>query len=129
MYFVYVPEKLRYTVKSGCVIVSSIESGRSFFSLLAAPRIVVKALLAMIMIFCVRRSIWRLIELAKVAPILTLHSIKSLQNRIFSLHISQQQNFEGRRKNFAPKNYYDSLIQKSFDGHSSRCIAHLMITI
>ena len=126
MYFVYVPEKLRYTVKSGCVIVSSIESGRSFFSLLAAPRIVVKALLAMIMIFCVRRSIWRLIELAKVAPILTLHSIKSLQNRIFSLHISQQ-NFEGKKT--LPKNYYDSLIQKSFDGHSSPCIAHLMITI
>ena len=27
------PKYLRHTVKSGCVIVSSIESGRSFFSL------------------------------------------------------------------------------------------------
>ena len=50
----------RHIVKFGWVIVSSIESRRSFFLLWW--------LFAMIMIFCVRTlSIWKLIELTKIA--------------------------------------------------------------
>ena len=94
------PKFSRHFIKFGWVIVSSIESRRSFFLLWW--------LFAMIMIFCVRTlSIWKLIELTKIAfpHCIALNKLNDWPKSSF---------FSREKKNRTLKKYaFDHVIRES----------------